>query len=320
VRTTPEEKRRQYRTIFECLNKNPRIKPGYLSKILKIRPSVASRRIRDACDLGYVIGPQLRKKSYKNFTEYVYVIKCEDPLDVYERYTHDKNIIYHTMMDGEFTLWVVSEKKIDSEGTIIGGPRSDYYVSFPPDHSWNQAIKTMQEMVETFDPGTYGRKGFIENHWGETVEWGKEDEILYREFKYNLRKPLDTVARNHKIWVGKAYEWLKKLPEYCTIATTYFPESIKQYDPYLFVIDTCYEDFIIDLFSKLPVSVLFLKVSNKLFMDVHIDRGSMRSVDFRSSDISKLHIPLLMRELKKKEIIKKEMHAVVQCYWREDAF
>jgi hypothetical protein len=30
--------------------------------------------------------------------------------------------------------------------------------------------------METF--GTYGQKGFIENHWGETVEWNKEDEIL----------------------------------------------------------------------------------------------------------------------------------------------
>jgi DNA-binding Lrp family transcriptional regulator len=319
VRTTPEEKKRHYRTIFECVNENPRIKPGQLSKILGTRPSTARNRTQEAYDLGYIIGPHLRLKSYKNFKEYVSLVKCKNPLELYEKYIQDKNIIYHAKMDGDANLWIISKEKIDVEGKIIEGIRSDYHMSIPPDHSWDQAIKNMQEKVEDFDPEKCQSKEIIKNHWNEIADWNAEDEMLYREFKYDLRKPLEPVIKKHHIWGGKAYDWLKKLPQYCTITTSYFPESISQYDPYLFIVETGYEDFIIDLFSELPTSVLFFKVSDKLLIYAHVDRGSMRSVDFRASDISKLHIPFLMRDLHKRAIIKNEMHASVQCYWRENA-
>ncbi|MGC1121353.1 MAG: hypothetical protein WBA22_09685, partial [Candidatus Methanofastidiosia archaeon] len=77
-------------------------------------------------------------------------------------------------------------------------------------------------------------------------------------------------------------------------------------------------DFVIELFSQLPTTTWFYRVSDNLFLDVWLDRGSMKSDDYLMQDINRLHIPLLVRELLKREIIRSEAHAVVQCYWRKD--
>ena len=92
----------------------------------------------------------------------------------------------------------------------------------------------------------------------------------------------------------------------------------KIYDPYIFVFETDYEDFIIDLFSELPTSCLFFKVSGKLVLYAYVDREQVKSIDLHVPDISKMHIPLLIRNLIKKGIIKSKERAAVAYHWRKD--
>ena len=40
--------------------------------------------------------------------------------------------------------------EIDSECSIVEGVRSDYHVSFVPDHSWEKAIDIMHKKIEAF--------------------------------------------------------------------------------------------------------------------------------------------------------------------------
>jgi len=124
--------------------------------------------------------------------------------------------------------------------------------------------------------------------------------------------------KKHQISEKKFKIWLERLPELCTIITKYYPGSRSAYDPYIFLFETDYEDFIIDLFSELPTSAVFFKVSNKLVLDAYVDRKLMRGRNLPVSDISRLHIPLLTRELLKKKIIKDEAHAIVDYHWRGD--
>jgi hypothetical protein len=65
--------------------------------------------------------------------------------------------------------------------------------------------------------------------------------------------------------------------------------------------ETEHEDFIIDLFSRFPVPVLFFKVADKLLMYVHLKRKSLRTVGNQAVEFNRLHIPLLIRELRNKE-------------------
>ena len=319
MRLTLKDKKRLYRLIYQFVVENARILIREISKAIKTSGRTASACLKEAIEKGHIVGPHIRKRSFLNFMEYDYFVHCEDPLELYLQFIEDQRVVYHAIMDGFADLWVVSTEEIDIEGDVlVGGPRSDYYMSFPPDHSWDTAIQTMREKIENFNPKGYEPKRYIENHWNQTVKWDKEDEILYRYFKYNLRKPVKTIMDGKIISGWKVYQWFDRLPETCTILTSYFPETISAYDPYIFVFETDYEDFIIDLFSELPTSCLFFKVSNKLVLYAYIDREFLRKVDSNPNNVAQLHIPLLIRDLSKKGIIKNKAHAVVNYHWRKD--
>ncbi|MGD2247671.1 MAG: hypothetical protein PVF58_04640, partial [Candidatus Methanofastidiosia archaeon] len=95
-----EKKRKEFRIIYENLWTEPRIQPKSVSKILKIRPSSAGKRMKEAFKKGYILGPNLRKKSFKNFREYMYFAHCEDPLELYLKLSKDPNVVYVARMDG----------------------------------------------------------------------------------------------------------------------------------------------------------------------------------------------------------------------------
>ena len=313
--TNLEERKQQYWSIFELLNRDPRIYIKDIALKLKIDPNTASNRLAEALAEKYFSLPQVRKCSYQNMIEYVHFIDCKNPLELFRQYQEDTNVVYHARMSGFASMWITSKEKIDFEGVVIDGPRSDYYVSHPPNHSWKQAIQIMQRKTEAFSPKVYQPKEIIRNHWNETIEWDETDEILYREFKYNLRKKFSSIMRTHHISANRIYRFLGRMQEYCTVFTRYFPETIMYYDPYLFMFETDYEDFIIELFSELPTSSFSFKVADRLFLYANIERTSIREPGRYMSDISQLDIPLLVEALLKKGILRSEEHTLVEYYW-----
>ena len=186
TRNTLERQRKQYRIIYELLDKHPRIRPLSLSKKIGTGPKTAGNLLQKAFDLGYVSRPQIRKRAYANFIEYVYFVSCEDPLELYLQYSKDNRVVYHAVMNGFVNLWVIAKERIDIEGNIlVGGPRSDYHVSFAPNYSWRQSINTMRAKIENFNPEEYEPQGIIKCHWDETIKWDEKDEILFGELKCN---------------------------------------------------------------------------------------------------------------------------------------
>ena len=307
MRTEEKEKRNQYRIIYEVLWKDARVKKKYISAALGKRR--AGKRMKEVFEEDYIAGPDIRKKSFKNLREYMYFIRCENPEILYLKYREDMNVVFHSQMAGFCDLWVISKKKMKIKGEILlEGYRSDYYTSYAPDHSWEAGLQNMRKMVDNFDPEKYTQQGIIQTHFNKTIEWDTEDETLYRHFKYDLRKSLLSVIREYNITKEKIYRFLKRLPDCCTIATSYYPDTLQAYDPYLFMFETDYEDFIIDLFSELPTSVSFFKVSDKLFVLAYISKPFVRSKDLQVSN--RYYLPLLIAELSKKKILKSKAHAI----------
>lgn len=311
-----EQKRKDYRLIYEFIYRTPRIQVRDVASLLGVDRNTASRRMREAFELGYVTKPQVRRKSFRNFAEYVYFLNIKNLYETFYKYIDWEDIVYHASMSGFANLWVISKEELDIGG--ISGLRSDYYVSYTKDHSWDTAIDTMRKMVEEFDPDGYKPKGILQTHWNEAVGWDSEDEKLFKEFKYDMREPLSPVIKRNLISWGKIYEWFDKLPEKCSVFTNYYPATISGYDPYLFTFETDYEDFLIDLFSELPTSTFFFSVENRLFVRVYVERQYLRVFDFRKPDVRELQIPCLVKRMLKLGIVKSEAHALIESYWRKE--
>jgi predicted transcriptional regulator len=319
MRVTLEQQMKDHRIIFDLLDEKPRIQYNEVAEIFGVDIRTASSRLKEAVEKGIIVGPQIRKKSFSNFRTYVYLSRCDDPLELFEQYAKNSDVLYHGITDGFFNFHVISKEKLDIEGTILEGIPSDYYISYPPDRPWGMAIDAMRDMVNEFNPEEYTQKGYIKTHWDEPVEWSRTDEILFQEFKYDLRKPLEPLVKDkYHIWSGDGYDFLNRLPECCTVFTCYFPETVGAYDPYLFMFKTEYEDFIIDLFSQLPTTCWFRRVSDTLLAYMWTLTGPINRSTIRITDIPELQIPLLVRNLVKRGIVKEEAHAEIKCYWRKE--
>lgn len=317
MRTTPAERKRHYRIIFEAVFKLPRIRIKNISALLGGKQR-ATLRMKEAFEWGYIVGPQIRERSYDNFAEYMYFLNCKDPDLAFQKYFKDERIVFLAQMAGFCNLWIISKGEIEiDEEIIFQGRRSDYHVSFPPDHTSEQAIRIMRKKVEDFEGKTYVAKGIIQIHFNETVEWDEKDKRLYDYFKQDLRKKLSPVMKKYNISKHKVANWFKKLPECCTIQTGYFPETKSSYDQYLFMFETDYEDFIIELFSELPTTSTFFKVGDRLFAYLHIPHQFIRTTEPIVSQ-DELQIPLLMGDLSRKGIVRSKARAIVECFSSRD--
>jgi hypothetical protein len=241
----------------------------------------------------------------------MYIINSTDPDMLFVQYHEDMNVILHATLLGPFNFWAVTKEKIDVEGDIVAeGWRSDYHVTFASNHSWEEAIQIMVKKAEIFNPKEYIPRNIIKTHCDETIKWSADDETLYREFKFNMRKKLKPITDQHSISTWKIHKFMNRLPECCTVFTKYFPKMRQIYKQYLFVVETDYEDFVIDVFSELPTSCTFFKVSDKLFMYADVDLHIMRYKDRITEDF-RIYLPSFAKHLLKKGILKSTVHTVV---------
>ena len=76
MRTTLEQRRKQYRIIYELLFEDPRISKSVVSSVLG-EGRTATLRMKEAYDHQYIVGPEIRLRSFENLKEYMYFIKKE---------------------------------------------------------------------------------------------------------------------------------------------------------------------------------------------------------------------------------------------------
>ena len=312
---TKEEEERHIRVMYEAIYEEPRIFIKKIGELLHISPDRVSTKMQKAVMQGWFSKPQIRARSYRNLIEFVYFLRCKNPSEYFCEFVDNEKIIYHALTGGCTNMWVVAKEELDfSCQNVVSGPRSDYYVSFAPNQSWETAIQKMRNMVKEFNPRDYEPQGLIKEHWKETIPWDSEYKALFTEFNYDLTRPITPIMKKNLISWKKVKKWMENLSAYCTIITNYYPGGIKSYDPYLFMLETDYEDFIVNLFSELPTTALFFKVSNKLFMLAYVKAEYIR-VLAAQTHIKRLHIPNLVIDLLKKGVILSENHGTVECYW-----
>ncbi len=317
-KTEEEDERRkiQYYTIYKSIFQNSRIYIKDITAELNVNPRTTTKRMQEASEYGIVVGPHIRKQSYKNMKEFMYFVDSQNPFKTYLQYSKDNCVVYHARMLGFANTWIISNTELDVEGDVlIKGPRSNFYAPFTIHRSWQKSFEIMKKRIEKFNSDDYERAVIITTHWDETIKWDTEDEKLFRAFKYDFRKPLTPVMKRNLISSQKIYEFLKRLPECCNIALFYYPGGVSAYDPYLFMFETDYEDFLIELFSELPTTPFFFKVSDKLFMYAYVSRELCRCDGMDMANIGQMQVPLLTEELLERGIIRREKQAIVAYHW-----
>ena len=320
-RTSLEDKKKDFRIIYEELHRDFRIFINELSDSLQVNRTTARKRLHEAFEKGYIEPPQVRKRSFENFEEIIFLLRCENPVKAYKQLRNDKNIVYHSVLKGFANLLVISTvKNLDIDGERVKtGRRSDYYVSYALNQSWTESLIKMRDMIRNFNPEKYMPKGIIQTHWHERVDWwDSEFETLFRELKYNGREKYTPLMEKYHISSTKVSQFFTMIDAACTVTTRYFPESLYQYDSYLFMIETDYEDFIVELFSQLPTSSFFFKCADNLFVNALIKKESIRYTGPDTTDISQMKLLCLMEDLIDKDIIINEKDALSAFHWGKD--
>lgn len=146
-----EKKKRKFRALYELLFTNYRILNYQISEKLDFR--AVSKVLEEAYRYQYIIGPETRKCSHANSLEHVCFFNTEEPDITYMEYREDPRVIYNAQLYGFCNSLVISKEEIEIDGEILlKGPRSDYYIPFTPDHSFERALQNMQKKIENFSP------------------------------------------------------------------------------------------------------------------------------------------------------------------------
>ena len=106
MRYTEEQKRGHYRGIYDILWKDFRMNVKDMADLLGLAKNTVRERLNEALDKGYLIYPQIRKRSY--FGEYSYIVQVKNPLETYIELKGNKDIIYHAVMGD--CLWIISKE------------------------------------------------------------------------------------------------------------------------------------------------------------------------------------------------------------------
>lgn len=319
VRKSLEDRKREYRIIYELLEDQPRINIKTIASILDSDRHSASNRLKEIFSYGYALKPQIRKRSYQNMKEYMYFLQHQNPQDAFEKYSNREEVVYLAVLGGSPNFWMITRKPLDVRASVVEGPRSDYVVPTAPEATWDDAFRRIHTKIEEFDPVSYQPHNMIQNHWDECIEWNDEDEKLYNAFQYDLRKKLSPVMKENLISGEKIYKWFDRLEETCTVFTHFFPDGIDAYDPYLLTVDTDYEDFILDLFSQFPTTCTFFKIGERLFCSCYVKRTYLKRVTGPVNGIEDLEIPLIFKILKNRGYVTNWASLSIDYYYTNNA-
>ena len=115
--TRKEKKRKRFRALYELLFTNHRIPNYRISEKLHFR--AASKVIGEAHENQYIIGPEVRKCSHANTSEYVYLFNTEEPDITYMKYREGPRVVYNAQLYGFCNSLAISREEIDVEGDFL---------------------------------------------------------------------------------------------------------------------------------------------------------------------------------------------------------
>ena len=260
--------------IYSYRYTNPWIPNKKVAKLVNRSISTVNRYANEAEKENVIWNPQPRLKSYPGKKTALLLFK--DKHKAYQELQTKDEVAYVCIYQGNWDILAVYNKPVDFEvisgykETFLEGLRGMVLTPKVEYVSWDTSFENMEHFLDKVHTEKIRESSFA-CECGYP-DWDEEDWELYNYFRYNLRKSFNKLRRQSCISWRKYQYWKKKLTQYCTILSSFYPEGYNAYKSLTFCIKTRYEQYIVDLFSYLPVTPILYQVGDYFLVNIFISR------------------------------------------------
>lgn len=257
--------------IFKLLLEDPRIPKTQMIKIFNVNPKTFDKWWKAAIGKKIIILPVFRRKSFLNFREYIYFLRLKDPHELYESLQENsESLTYFSVQTGFCNFQIISKDPIDPEGErVLSGPRSDYFVTVPPNCSFGEGAERIERLLQNLD-SLNPRDSPLKYHDTKFEPWDEKDEAIFWEICNNMRTPFASAVKSADTYNDKAWSWFRNRDTFGDTITMFFPKGESSYMLSLYGIKTEYDSILVDIFSNLPTSTVFYRLDGRVIMGVYL--------------------------------------------------
>ena len=293
--------------LYELLSENARTPKSQMAKKLKVNPNTLYLWFDEAVEKRIIILPIIRRKAFCNFKEYFYFLNVDNPHLLYEKLQNSQDISYFCVQTGFANFQIISKAplKLEEGEIILEGVRSDYYVTTPPECTFNQSISRITEKMEDLN-SLEEEPSPLQFHDEEYSPWDEADERIFWLVCDNARKPFREIIRELDTYADRVLAWFRNRDRFSHTVTMYFPDGEGSYQPSLFSIKTDHDALLIDLFSCFPMSNVFYRVDDRLLMWINLPFLLEARILVRK----------VLCKLKKEELVEEYSNSVIEYFYR----
>lgn len=260
--------------IFQhILLENPRAPYSELGRGIGCSRHTAKDHLNELYKKKILFHPQWRLLMSNQISEYVYLLKVDDPDSFSYFLEEEKNVLHYCLLAGPFNLIFYSYSPVDLshltgyEQTILSGIRSNFHVPPVPNTSYETAYSEISKRCEIkIEPSLIDMT--VRN-----TAWTEELWNLFTDLKYSLDMDFTSLVKKYGFKKTTFYERLKQISLFTDIFVPLYPLGESEYLSFCFLFKTRYQKFVVDSFGKLPVSSFHLRIKDSLLSYVFVPHG-----------------------------------------------
>ena len=296
--------------IFRLVLEDPRIPQVDLARTFHVNRKTANKWWHNAKKFRIIIPPVFRRKSFLNFREHFYFIHVDSPHSLYERLQDSNDVSYYSVQTGFSNFQIIAKKPLSLEfEVVLSGERSDYFISTPPNCTFEKSISLIEKKLKNLDDYEYEPTPLV-YHSDNFQPWDDIDEVIFQKLCNNLRSSFTEIIETTGAYSDKIMNWFRTRGEFGHDIVMYFPEGERAYPLSLFCVDIENENdsILIDIFSQLPASCVFYRIGEELMMSIYLP--------FLSGEGGRFIMRKALGVLQKKELVRSYTNSIVEYGYR----
>jgi hypothetical protein len=262
-----------FHKIYEQVCENPSINQEDIFRNTRIPRGTVSRYIQEMYDQSILVGPMLFLKPAEDYPLHAAFCEFDNAYIVHERLEQFPRIISSSWNCGKWNIMVVCDAPMDF--TLLKGFRSCIYegaksltflsqVSFL---DWSASMGSIQAKLSPPEKKT------TLYEIGPSLQWDKEDWILYEKVKQNTRVKITPLLKECSLSYERYRKWIAKVhrhPSSCVTQTAFYPHGLNTYFCYDFLFNSNYHRQLTDILGMLPSTSIFFSVGSHLFARISV--------------------------------------------------